>query len=180
VASQPAAPAPTAAPVAPATGPAGAPPVAAADRPAAPTGVRFPGLDTDAPVLAVGVDAAGEMEVPTDVATVGWYRFGPAPGSPTGSAVLSGHVDDRLQGRGAFYRLSDLEPGDPVEITRDDGTSVAFRVVDVRRVPKEQLPVDELFARAGAPRLTLVTCGGEFDDAARSYRDNVVVVAEPA
>jgi sortase (surface protein transpeptidase) len=141
--------------------------------------VRFPGLDAGAPVRAVGVDGRGEMEVPEDVRTVGWYRFGPGPGAPAGSAVLSGHVDDRVQGRGAFFGLTDLAEGDPVEVTLADGRVVGYRVVLVERVDKAVLPVDRLFARDGAPRLTLVTCGGEFDRAARSYRENVVVTAEP-
>ncbi len=41
-------------------------------------------------------------------------------------------------------------------------------------------PLDELFRRDGAPRLTLITCGGPFLPESGSYRDNVVVVAEPA
>jgi len=53
------------------------------------------------------------------------------------------------------------------------------RVTGVERVAKEQLPVDRLFTRSGPPRLTLVTCGGPFQTERRSYRDNVVVTAEP-
>ncbi|WP_141276907.1 class F sortase [Pseudonocardia hydrocarbonoxydans] len=136
-------------------------------------------MGAEAEVVDVGVDALGEMEVPLDVSTVGWYRFGPAPGADTGSSVLSGHVDDREQGRGAFYRLSDLEPGDPVEVDLADGSVAAYRVTDVERIAKEELPVEVLFARDGAPRLTLVTCGGDFDRAARSYRENIVVTAVP-
>lgn len=141
--------------------------------------MRLAAVGAEAEVVDVGVDALGEMEVPLDVSTVGWYRFGPAPGADTGSSVLSGHVDDREQGRGAFYRLSDLEPGDPVEVDLADGSVAAYRVTDVERIAKEELPVEVLFARDGAPRLTLVTCGGDFDRAARSYRENVVVTAVP-
>ena len=39
--------------------------------------------------------------------------------------------------------------------------------------------LDQLFTRSGPPRLTLITCGGPFLPEFRSYRDNVVVVAEP-
>lgn len=141
--------------------------------------MRLAGIDVDAVVVAVGVDERGEMEVPRDVRTVGWYRFGPGPGSDAGSAVLSGHVDDRVQGRGAFYALTDVEVGDPVRVELTDGTDVAYRVSRVERIDKSVLPVDRLFARDGAPHLTLVTCGGEFDYATRNYRDNVVVTAEP-
>uniref|UniRef100_UPI001BDBD78C class F sortase n=1 Tax=Pseudonocardia lacus TaxID=2835865 RepID=UPI001BDBD78C len=174
-------PAPVAATAPPAAPPAPAVAVAEpadGDRLAAPARVRFPGLGVDAPVVAVGVDGVGEMEVPRDVATVGWYRFGPGAGA--GSAVLSGHVDDRVQGRGAFHRLSDLQPGDPVGVELADGTSLEYRVALVERIAEDDLPVDRLFARDGAPRLTLVTCGGDFDRQARSYRENVVVTAEPA
>ena len=45
---------------------------------------------------------------------------------------------------------------------------------------KRALPVDLLFTREGPPRLTLVTCGGPFLPDIGGYRDNVVVVAEPA
>jgi LPXTG-site transpeptidase (sortase) family protein len=120
------------------------------------------------------------MEVPFDVATVGWYRFGPGPGSGSGSAVLSGHVDDREQGFGAFHRLGDLAPGDPVAVElADGGRTLTYRVESVTRIPKADLPVAEVFSRGGPPRLTLVTCGGPFDYDAHGYRDNVVVVARP-
>ena len=76
--------------------------------PAPPVRVRLPALGVDAPVTPVGVDDRGRMDVPFDIRTVGWYRFGPGPGATTGSAVLSGHVDDRDQGYGAFHRLGDL------------------------------------------------------------------------
>jgi sortase (surface protein transpeptidase) len=169
--------------VAPA-GQAGASVVEASTRGAAaavvPVRVRLPSIGVDAPVVAVGVDARGEMEVPLDVRTAGWYRFGPAPGDAAGSSVLSGHVDDREQGPGAFYRLADLAPGDPVQVVAASGRALDFRVRDVRSLPKVGLPVDELFARDGPPRLTLVTCGGPFDRATRSYVDNVVVTALPA
>ncbi len=162
--------------------PASAAPSAAAAEPAAaaaPVRIRVGDIAVDAPVVPVGVDPAGQMEVPVDVSTVGWYRFGPGPGAAAGSSVLSGHVDDRVQGRGAFYALTDLAEGDRVEVDLADGGVVAYEVTRVERIDKDQLPVDQLFARDGAPVLTLVTCGGEFDSARRSYRLNVVVTAEP-
>jgi sortase (surface protein transpeptidase) len=147
---------------------------------APPARIRLPSLGVDTAVVAVGVDARGEMAVPEDVRETGWYRFGPAPGSAAGSSVVSGHVDDEVQGRGAFYRLVDLAVGDPVVVTTAAGADLTFRVSAVRRIPKSALPVDELFARDGPPHLTLVTCGGVFDRAQGSYRDNVVVTAAPA
>ncbi|MGZ8750736.1 MAG: class F sortase, partial [Pseudonocardia sp.] len=173
--------------VAPVAAPVPAPPVtvpapevaSAQPAPAPPVRVRLPALGVDAPVAPVGVDDRGRMEVPFDVDTVGWYRFGPGPGSAEGSAVLSGHVDDRDQGYGAFHRLGDLAPGDPVAVELGDGGVLGYRVEAVTRMPKSDLPTGEVFDRGGAPRLTLVTCGGPFDYGENGYRENVVVVARP-
>ena len=145
----------------------------------APVRVSSPPLGVDAPVDAVGIDPAGQMELPEDVSRVGWYRFGPEPGAD-GSAVLAGHVDDEEQGPGALFRLRDAAVGDELTVTDAAGTATRWRVVSRELITKQVLPVDRIFARDGAPRLTLITCGGPFLPEYRSYRDNVVVVAEPA
>ncbi|GAA4694003.1 class F sortase [Pseudonocardia yuanmonensis] len=163
--------------------PAGGPPRTSGSAAAvAPTHLRVDRADTtviDAPLLPVGVDDAGRMSVPEDVSAVGWYRFGPAPGDPRGSAVLAGHVDDRIQGPGAFHGLARLSPGDRLTVALSDARVLAYVVADVGRVAKAALPTGELFGRDGPPRLTLVTCGGPFDRGTRDYRDNVVVTAVP-
>ncbi len=54
-----------------------------------------------------------------------------------------------------------------------------FEVTDLRQYDKDELPFDEIFARDGDPRLTLITCGGAFNPSLLSYEDNVVVRAVP-
>jgi hypothetical protein len=142
-----------------------------------PIRVRVGSVGIDAPVLTVGVLPTGEMAVPEDVDHVGWYRFGARPGR-AGSAVLSGHVDARLQGDGAFFRLQDVKPGDTVVVDFSDGSKRAFRVVARRAFPKEKLPAS-LFVRSGPPLLALITCGGAFDSRTRRYAENIVVYAVP-
>lgn len=155
-------------------------PAVPVERPAgpAPTALAVPALGVDgAPVVPVGVERGGAMEVP-GVAEVGWYHHGPRPGEAQGSAVLAAHV--AYDGAdGVFRRLGDLAAGDGVEVRFADGSTRRFVVEDMSRHPKSELPAD-VFARDGAPRLVLVTCGGEFDVEARSYEDNVVVRARPA
>jgi sortase (surface protein transpeptidase) len=118
------------------------------------------------------------MALPTDVDRVGWYRFGPAPGGE-GSAVIAGHVDDRDQGLGAMAPLREAAVGEEVQVDDGTGTTTRWRVVSRELIEKQVLPLDRLFARDGPPRLTLITCGGPFLPQLGSYRDNVVVVAEP-
>ncbi|WP_337060410.1 class F sortase [Kineococcus sp. G2] len=144
----------------------------------APVALRVPELGIDAPLDPVGVTPAGTMEVPERAARVGWYRFGPVPGAP-GSAVLAGHVDTARDGPGALHPLARAAAGQVVEVALADGAVRRFAVTARREVVKTELPVAELFARDGPPRLVLVTCGGEFDEERRSYAANVVVVAEP-
>ncbi|SHN27940.1 class F sortase [Cryptosporangium aurantiacum] len=146
--------------------------------PVAPQRLRIPDIGVDAVVLPVGVEPdTGEMEVPRAVDRVGWYRYGPALDARAGSTVIAGHVDDADQGEGAFFELRNLGIGDRLTITGTDGTDRQYRLVAREVFDKSAVPLDRLFSREGEPRLTLVTCGGSFDSATRSYRDNIVVTA---
>ena len=144
----------------------------------APVTVSVPAIGATGPVTPIGVDDAGEIEVPADATTLGWYRNGPSPGE-TGSAVIVGHVDFHGEW-GTFGRLAEVGLGSPIAVTLDDGSQVTFVVANVYRVPKPELPTAALFAHDGPARLTLITCGGAFDRASGHYVDNVVVEAERA
>jgi sortase (surface protein transpeptidase) len=141
--------------------------------------VTIPAIGVDSRTVDVGLEDDGSMEIPEDVATVGWYELGVAPGED-GSAVLAGHVDSRTQGRGAFFDLRALEVGDAAEVAHADGSTSRWEVTGRTSYPKDEAPLPELFRRGGEPQLTLITCGGDFDADARSYTDNVVVVLAPA
>jgi hypothetical protein len=143
----------------------------------APDRVTIASVGLDLPVRPVGVAADGQMELPADPAVVGWYRFGPAPGDREGSVVLGGHLDSRQYGVGPLVRLRKLRPGAVIEVRSADGAKVRYRVEGVRDVDKQKLAVGELFARTGARRLHLVTCGGPYDANGGGYRDNLVVTA---
>ena len=144
----------------------------------APVRIRVPALGVDSVVDPVGVAPDGQMALPDDVDRVGWYRFGPVPGAD-GSAVVAGHVDDREQGLGVLAPLREAAVGTEVVLTDAAGTTTRWRVASRELITKQALPLDRLFVRTGPPRLTLITCGGPFLPEFGSYRDNVVVVAEP-
>ena len=144
---------------------------------ALPARVRVPTIDVDHPLIPVGLNPDGSMEIPHDVQEIGWYRVqGVLPGDD-GTAVLAGHVDSRSQGPGAFYDLRHLDTGD--QVTVSDGDQQQEWVVTARRsYDKNTIPIEDIFLDHGEPRLVLITCGGAFDRTARSYRDNIVVYAE--
>jgi hypothetical protein len=144
---------------------------------AMPVRLRIPAIAVDAYIVPVGVAEPATMEIPGDVATVGWYRFGATPGEP-GSALLVGHVDSHIQGAGVFFRLSTLGVGSRLAVGFKDAPTKWFDVVARRVYDKRHLP-PRLFVRSGRPILILITCGGSFDRTTRHYSDNVVVYALP-
>ncbi|WP_244524123.1 class F sortase [Blastococcus sp. DSM 46786] len=145
---------------------------------ALPVRIEMPGLGVTAPVDPVGIADDGQMALPEDVDRVGWYRFGPQPGA-AGNSVIAGHVDDREQGPGALFPLRTAEPGEEIAVTDAAGETTRWRIVSREVIEKDVLPLEEIFRRDGPPRLVVLTCGGPFLPEFRSYRDNVVVVAEP-
>nr|WP_276610685.1 class F sortase [Kineococcus siccus] len=138
----------------------------------------MPALEIAAPVLAVGVDEDGLLEIPRDGDDIGWYRWSAVPGGP-GTSVFAGHVDTVEDGPGAFFALERAAPGDRVAVTLEDGSVREFAVTARESFPKQALPVDTVFRRGGPPQLVLVTCSGRFDERTRSYEENLVVTAEP-
>lgn len=144
-----------------------------------PARLRIPRLGIDAPVGAVDVLPDGQLDVPEDAGSLGWWSGSARPGRSGGSTVIDGHVDTVRQGRGAFFALSTLVPGDAVELVGRDGRVLPYTVSARREYAKPALPVTEVFGPTPQPRLVLVTCGGSFDSARRHYADNVVVYAVP-
>jgi LPXTG-site transpeptidase (sortase) family protein len=134
-------------------------------------------IGVDAAVTAVTNTPSGDLGVPPTPDLVGWYQNSAQPGE-RGTVLLAAHVD--LKGvRGVFFRLVDLRKGDVVLVHGSDSIH-RYRVESTRRVAKGALAAAKVFDAAGQDELVLVTCGGEFDRVARSYRDNVVVRAVPA
>lgn len=133
------------------------------------------------PVIPVGLEDDGAMEIPDDVLTAGHYNpdgLGVLPGN-SGTAVFAAHVDSRRQGRGALHELSTLNVDDLIRIAGHDGTASVWRVTEVVSYRKEVLPLTDIFTFAGPSRIAVITCGGEFDRSTRSYTHNVVVLAVP-
>ena len=142
-----------------------------------PVRLRIPAVSVDTPLQRLGRARDGTVEVPTNFAVAGWFADGPRPGQ-AGPAVLLGHVDS-ASGPGVFLRVPELAPGADVRVNRADGSSIDFRVTAVQRVPKASFPTERVYGPTLEPSLRLVTCAGSFDRGRRSYRDNVIVYAEP-
>lgn len=140
-----------------------------------PERVTIPAIGVDAKLVPVGLEKDGAVQTP-EFGLAGWYEPGPRPGD-RGAAVLLAHVDSKAAGPDVFHRLHELTAGDRVSVRYHDATAT-FVVTDTEQVAKSALPTKRIWGATKRPVLRLITCGGEFDPAAHSYRDNVIVYAD--
>jgi sortase (surface protein transpeptidase) len=156
------------------TAPDAVPPLPAAD----PLHLTIPAIGVSSDLLQLGLNPDNTLEVPplSRDSRAGWYRGSPAPGQ-LGPSVILGHVDSAEYGAGIFFKLGALHPGDTVTVTRADHTAATFRVTRVASYPKDAFPTLDVYGNTDDAELRLITCGGAFDSAARSYLNNIVVYA---
>lgn len=158
----------------------GPPPVAAQILPMPPRDIPPPTrltisrIGVDSPLETLDLDDRGEITPPRDYARAGWYGRGVIPGQP-GPAVIAGHVDSTT-GPAVFFRLIELKAGDQIQVYAGDRVST-FRVTRVRSFAKTDFPTELVYGPTPLAELRLITCGGVFDRARMSYKDNVVVFA---
>jgi Sortase domain len=141
-----------------------------------PVAVSIPRIGVRSRLVDLGLDDDdGTMQVP-DPAVAGWFTGGPTPGA-LGPAVIAGHVTwDRAPA--VFHRLGTMRRGDQVTVTREDGRTAVFAVTRVAQFTKSKFPSGEIYGAIDHAGLRLITCGGTYDGAEKSYSDNVVVFAK--
>jgi LPXTG-site transpeptidase (sortase) family protein len=145
----------------------------------APVRVRVDALGIDMSIEAVGLADDGTMALPVNPAVAAWYRYGSGPASAAGATVVAAHVDSLVYDIGPFAQLAKAPAGTEIVLDTADGVVHRYSVAAVETIGKPDVPWDSVFERTGAPRLTLVTCGGEFDYEAKRYLSNVIVTAVP-
>lgn len=145
----------------------------------APVAITAPRIQVKAARLArYGLDSHGAIAIPPAAATTpaGWYTGSPTPGQ-VGPSVIVGHVDSAASGPSVFYHLSELRPGDLVEVTLADRTIAVFAVDSVETYVKAAFPTLQVYGNIDHAGLRLITCGGPFNAAKGHYEDNIVAYA---
>jgi LPXTG-site transpeptidase (sortase) family protein len=132
-------------------------------------------LGVDARIEPVDLDATHAMAAPSSLSTVGWYDRGPSPGEP-GDAVIDGHYG--LPSDPAVFRnLHALSAGDLIVVIWPDGRRVTFRVTSSVVVASDARAPAGLFAKTGSPRLSLITCGGAWQQDQATYSQRLIITA---
>ena len=172
------------APAAPSEAPPTETPAAAVPAPdepmldaSAPVSVRIPVIGLDAPLIRTGIRADGTLEVPPgeEGSPASWYDGSPTPGE-RGASVLLGQVNSTTDDSGVFYDLPQLQEGDEVTVTREDGSTAVFEVYRLETFDKDEFPTRAVYSPVPGAELRLITCQ-KGDDPDLRYPNNFVVFA---
>ena len=120
-----------------------------------------------------------------------------APFSTHGAVIIAGHIN----WQGTAGALSDLSEyghddiGKNLTVIMTDGRTRTYRITRGFSIDKSQLAAEQpqgplhtaIFGQTGTygppgrptEELRLISCGGQYDPAARSYTSNIVVIAQP-
>ncbi|MEV0778279.1 class F sortase [Streptomyces sp. NPDC050428] len=151
----------------------------AVGQPAAPAEVSIPSIGVKSPLMELGLNADGTVEVPPAERgmTAGWYTGGAVPGE-AGAAVIIGHNDTRF-GKAVFHDLKKLTKGADITVGNSRGESARFTVTGTESVSKNSFPTARVYGDTDDPTLRLITCDGEFDAQGHPV-NNLIVYAAPA
>ncbi|MDB5175144.1 MAG: peptidase family protein [Candidatus Saccharibacteria bacterium] len=155
-----------------------APPVSTVPNIGLPSRLVIPKLQIDASVKYMGTTASGEMEVPTTIVDVGWYKYGALPGN-TGTAVMAGHIDGPKGQPAIFANISKLQAGDTLSVVDSAGRATSFVVTGSKVYEQNEKP-QEVFNSSSGAHLNLITCAGDWDSSSRHFLERLVIFTDKA
>jgi hypothetical protein len=138
-----------------------------------PVVLKIPAIGVDAAIIPVVEDIDGAMDAPPPD-LVAWWSLGAGTGVP-GNVVLAAHVDwgGRLR---VFGLLHQLGPGDWIVVVDEQLREYTYQVTWSQWLDANA-PTEPVFSNSDVAEVTLITCGGVFDQSTRQYVDRLVVRA---
>lgn len=124
----------------------------------------------------------GQMLDPSGPWVVSWYEETGRLGEQD-NTVMAGHLDYWGVGPAVFYNLADVQEDDEIRVTGEDGEVFTYQVEWGRLYQLEELDrqtISEIVGSTQESSLTLITCGGEFDEATGQYLSRYVIRASLA
>ena len=141
-----------------------------------PTSISIPSQNISANIIPVGQTEDGSIQMPPLFDwTTGWYQDSPMPGQ-IGPSIIVGHVDN-YKNISVFWRLRYVQPGDMINITRQDGRTIYFKVAALEQFDQASFPTSKVYGNIPNAGLRLITCGGSFNNSTASYTQDTVVFA---
>ena len=145
-----------------------------------PVSIFVPEADIDAPIETTEI-INGQMISPSGPWVVGWYRESGRLGEAN-NIVMAGHLDYWGVGRAVFYHLGSLGKGDGIQVLGADNSMHAYEVEWKRKIDAADAAnggIQEIVGKTDEERLTLITCGGDYDRKTQEYKERTVVRAKP-
>lgn len=136
--------------------------------------IKLPSIGAEGYIQNVGIDQNKEVAVPNNIHMAGWFTDSVRPGEK-GLSIIDGHLNGRSNA-GIFENLEKIEKDATYTVEFGDGTIKEFKVIGVKTVNTNEA-ASVLFSQepTATNQLNLVTCGGNFDPAARLYDKRVIV-----
>lgn len=140
-----------------------------------PVAISVAALGIDQPVMRLGLDAFGRLDVPQDAVTVGWHpAFSTLPGEG-GTTFFAAHYEYGGV-PGTFYELSALSPGDRIEVRMGDGSSATYEVASVLDYDLAVVDMGAILQGVeGVESVSLMTCSGPIREG--NYQERTLVLA---
>lgn len=135
---------------------------------------EIPKLGISTNIQLVGLNSAGDMDVPNNNSDVVWFHLGTKPGE-TGSAVIAGHLDSKYGKPAVFWNLKNLTKGDAVYVLDSNGEKKKFEVMYAEKYDSDQAPMEKIFGADNGAFLNLITCNGVWDKSEKNYNERLVV-----
>ncbi len=135
---------------------------------------EIPKLGIATNIQLVGLNSAGEMDVPNNNKDVAWFHLGTKPGD-VGSAVIAGHLDSKSGTPAIFWNLKSLTKSDVVYVVDSNGKKNKFEVMYTEKYNSEEAPMEKIFGADDGAFLNLITCNGVWDKSEKNYNERLVV-----
>lgn len=143
----------------------------------APVCVYFPQYDIICPVDPVGYNWKGQMDTVRAYDRAGWLQTSGTP-ITGGNILIAGH--NRYSGKLGYFSVikDELQVGDQVIIEMANGNLAYYIVESIDRWKYDELP-DNIMRLDEVPRLTLITCYGDYSAEIGSSIHRVIAVCKP-
>jgi hypothetical protein len=119
----------------------------------------------------------GVMLDPSGPWVVAWYQESSRLGE-IGNILMAGHLDYWDVGPAVLYNVNNLEEGDLISVTGEDGEIYTYSVLWRENFETANAPIQDIVGPTETESLTIITCGGPFDYANGVYLQRTVVRAE--
>lgn len=147
-----------------------------ADIAAQPRYLRIAKLSVNAHVEHIGVTSSGAMGVPSDMWNAGWYVGSAKPGQG-GAVFMDGH--STASRSGLFGHLDTLVAGDELEVQRNDGQTIKYRVAKIKIVNRNDVDMAAMMLPYDLSKngLNILSCTGQWIESEQTLENRVMVFA---